>query len=99
MIIVIGTFELAPEDRDAFLRSREDAMRRSRAEKGCHLYTFGADLIDPGRVYVTERWETDEDLANHLAALPAADPTAPSVPVISSAFMKYEVSGGGPLPV
>ena len=99
MLVIIGTFELAPEDREAFLRSRGDAMRRSRGEKGCHLYTFGADPLEPGRVYVTERWESEEDLANHLAAARSAPATEPTVPVISMEFMKYEVTAGRPLDV
>lgn len=43
MIIVGGSFELEPGERDAFIASRLDMMRSSRAEAGCVEYVFCAD--------------------------------------------------------
>lgn len=102
MLIVAGTFDVDPSDREAFIRSREDAMRRSRAEGGCHAYVFSADPIEPGRVYLYERWESKESLAAHLAAMrsaprPANDPAAPRVAVQSSEILQYEISNVGPV--
>ena len=45
MQIVIGTFIVKPEERDAFIESRREAMRRSRAEAGCITYAFTHDPI------------------------------------------------------
>ncbi len=107
MLIVSGTFEVASEDRQAFLRSREDAMRTSRAEEGCLAYVFAADPIEPGRVILFEQWESDEALGAHIAAMQAAraarpplDPDAPrppSVKVLSSSIVKHTISASGPL--
>lgn len=77
MIIVGGNFELEPAARDAFIASRLDMMRRSRSETGCLEYVFCADPLDPARVVLFERWESQEALDAHLQALrsgPAADP-------------------------
>ena len=67
MIIVSGTFEVDPAQRDAFLAERLDRMRASRAEAGCLDYTFSADPLEPGRVVLFERWEDQASLDAHLA--------------------------------
>lgn len=102
MLIVSGTFEVAPEDRDAFLRGREDAMRTSRAEAGCLDYVFAADPIESGRVILFEQWESEDALAAHIAAMraartaPVADAPAP-VKVLASAITKHVVASSDPL--
>ena len=105
-VIVSGTFELAPEHRDAFLAARTDAMRTSRAEAGCLDYVFAADPLEPGRVVLYERWASEEALADHItamraarAAAPAPTPDAPPpVPVLASEVTKHVVASSGPLP-
>lgn len=71
MVIVGGTFEVDPGQRHEFLVSRHDMMRDSRAEPGCLEYTYSADPIEPGRVVLFERWESQEALDSHLEALRA----------------------------
>jgi len=68
MVIVAGTIELDPDQREAFLAGRIDGMRTSRAEPGCLEYTLSADPTDPRRVMLFERWVRQEDLDAHLAA-------------------------------
>lgn len=104
MVIIAGTFQVAPEDREAFLQSRADGMRTSRGEDGCHEYVFAADPIEPGRVVLYERWESKEALAAHLGAMranrPTPDPDAPRPPrvaVLSSEILQYEVGASGPV--
>ncbi|MGZ4772568.1 MAG: putative quinol monooxygenase, partial [Ilumatobacteraceae bacterium] len=67
MVIVGGTFELHPNERESFLASRIEMMRTSRDEPGCLEYTFAADPIDPSRVVLFERWASQEALDAHLA--------------------------------
>ena len=49
MIIVIGTLEFDPEQRDAFIASRHDGMRTSRGETGCLEFTISADPLVASR--------------------------------------------------
>ena len=93
MVIVAGTIELDPEQREAFLAGRMDGMRKSRAEPGCLEYTLSADPTDPGRVMLFERWARQEDLDAHLAALPArpASPGTAVAPKAASIFV-YDVT-------
>ena len=99
-LIVAGSFRLEPEHRGDFLRSREEAMRRSRAEPGCLDYVFAADPVDPGRVVLFERWESKEALADHLEAMRqrrAAGVVTDDVPVLSSQVVQYEIAAEGPV--
>ena len=38
----------------------------SRAEEGCHDYTFSVELNNPNILRITERWENMEALAAHF---------------------------------
>jgi len=67
VIIVAGTVEVDPARRDAALASGCPHMEATRAQKGCLDYVWSADLLVPGRIYVFERWESQEDLAAHLS--------------------------------
>lgn len=97
MIIVAGTFEVDPAERDAFLQSREEGMRRSRSEPGCIAYVFSADPVEPGRVVLFERWESKDALRDHLAAAQAAGPQPSAVAVRSAEIQQYEISAVGPV--
>ena len=94
MIIVHGVFEVDPGERDAFLASRVGGMRSSRAEAGCLEYAFCADPLEPGRVVLVERWESEEALDAHLAAQrDAPAPEGPRVRPLSASIVRYTVSG------
>lgn len=93
MVIVAGEFLVEPEEREAFLASRADGMRRSRAEAGCLEYTFSADPLDPGRVLLFERWESQQALDAHLAALGPAPAATPAVTPRQSTVKIFDVAG------
>jgi quinol monooxygenase YgiN len=98
VVIVGGRFEVDPAQREAFLAGRLDMMRASRAEPGCLEYTFVADPIEPNRVVLFERWESQEALDTHLAALRSAPPpAAPGVAPSSMSITIYDVAGERPL--
>ncbi len=94
MVIVAGTIEVEPDQREAFLAGRIDSMRASRAEPGCLEYTLSADPTNPGRVMLFERWASQKDLDTHLAAMrsrPASPGTGPAPK--SASIVVYDVSG------
>jgi len=98
MVIVAGTLQIDPDQREAFLAGRIDAMRASRAEHGCLEYTLSADPTDPGRIMLFERWARQEDLDNHLAAM-RARPASPGTAIAPKAasIVVYDISGERPL--
>jgi quinol monooxygenase YgiN len=98
MVIVAGSFEIKPEDREEFLTGRLDAMRASRSEPGNLEYTMSADPIDDGRVVLFERWEDQASLDDHLAAMGSAPPpTGSAVAPTSATITVYDIAGERPL--
>jgi quinol monooxygenase YgiN len=100
MVIVGGWFEVDPGERDAFVAGRVEGMRRSRAEPGCIEYVLAPDPVDPGRVVLFERWESQADLDAHLAAARARQPSPDDGPAIapkSVTIRVYDVTGERPL--
>jgi quinol monooxygenase YgiN len=66
-IVISGEVDLAPEDRDRALVGARGLIEQALAETGCVHYAWTADLSLPGRVNVFEEWESQPDLAAHLA--------------------------------
>jgi len=89
VIIVNGTFQVDPDQRDAFLAERGERMRTSRAEAGCLEYTFAADPLEADRVVLFERWESQTHLDAHLAG-PAP---ATHIAARQSSITLYDVTG------
>lgn len=90
-VIVQGEFFVDPEDRARFIEASTDGMRSSRTEEGCLEYVFAPDPLEPGRVVLSERWESMELLSRHLqgqASRPAADRPEPA----SADIVIYEVA-------
>ena len=67
MIIIAGTVDVDPARRDEALVAGRPHMESTRSQKGCLDYNWSADGLVPGRIYVYERWETQDDLAAHLS--------------------------------
>jgi quinol monooxygenase YgiN len=69
VLVVIATFDMAPEDRGRFVADRTSQVGESLAEDGCAEYALALDAFDPGRVRLVERWRDAEALAAHVAAI------------------------------
>jgi quinol monooxygenase YgiN len=94
VVIVGGSFEVEPDQREAFLAGRRDAITTARAEAGCLEYAVTADPIEPGRVVLYERWADQASLDAHLAAARQAPPPPPGgVAPKSATIIVYDVSG------
>lgn len=58
MVIVTGHLMVDPAQRDAYLSGCVDVVRRGRSAPGCVDFAISADLIEPGRINILERWES-----------------------------------------
>ena len=67
MIIISGTVDVDPEQREAALSAAQPHMRATRSLAGCLDYVWSADPLVPGGIYVYERWESRDHLAIALA--------------------------------
>ena len=95
MLVVAGTIDVEPAQRQAFLEGRRDAVRSTLEEPGCIEYAFSADLLDPGRVRIFEQWETGQHLDAHLARSEGGGGS--DVPILAAEILRYEIERVGPL--
>jgi quinol monooxygenase YgiN len=90
MLIVAGTGYVDPEHRDALLADLAPALRTARTTPGCLDYVVAADPIEPDRVNIYERWESQVHLDTHLAAVAQTAP--PMTHVRGVEVVRYEIS-------
>ncbi|MEU1601813.1 putative quinol monooxygenase [Micromonospora matsumotoense] len=89
MFIVAGSLYVDPAERDAYLESCGEVVRQARATPGCVDFTIGPDLVEPGRINVYERWESDDE----LLAFRESGPTQEQVTAILGAEVhRYRIS-------
>ena len=67
MIIIAGAVTGDPARREAALDAGRRLMEETRQLKGCRDYVWSADPAVSNRIYVYERWDSEPDLAAHLA--------------------------------
>ena len=60
MVIVAGHLIVDPDERDAYLERCRDVVELARSTDGCLDFAITADLVDPGRVNVYERWDSQD---------------------------------------
>ena len=65
LVIIGGTWDVDPADRENFLRLVEEVTAPSRAEPGCVNYWFAASLEDPNRFHLYECWKDQATLDEH----------------------------------
>jgi quinol monooxygenase YgiN len=65
MLIIVGTIRLPPEDSAAAREAIERMITASRAEDGCLTYSYSEDILEPGLIHVTERWQDQASLKKH----------------------------------
>jgi quinol monooxygenase YgiN len=62
VLIIAGTLRLDANDRERYLTAVADVARLARSAPGCLDFYQSPDPIDPERINIYERWESDEDL-------------------------------------
>ena len=79
MVIVAGHVTVEPQQREAYLVGCVSIVRRSRSLAGCLDFAIAADLIDPGRVNIYERWESQAAVESARSSAPGDDLSASEV--------------------
>lgn len=65
-IVIIGRFDLHPDDAPAAAQLMQSMMNETVREQGCHHYAFSSDLATPHRFQLSELWENSEALDAHF---------------------------------
>jgi len=89
MVIVAGFLMVEPAARAAYLADCADVVSAARSSRGCLDFTIGADLVDPGRVNIYEKWGSQEAVEAFRGAGPSSDQGAA---IRSGSVAEYDVS-------
>jgi quinol monooxygenase YgiN len=93
MIIVAGTLRVNPADRATYIEVASAATTLARSAPGCWDFAQSADPLEPDRINIFERWESDADL-EAFRALPGDGRDTP--PIVSADVQRYRISGVEP---
>lgn len=73
MVIVAGHLVVDPDERAAYLEGCAAVVEAARAADGCLDFSIGADLVDPGRINVYERWDSQDAVETFRGSGPSGD--------------------------
>jgi len=76
MVIISGSVHVRPAQRAAYLDTCRPVVEQARCSPGCLDFALSADLLDPGRVNVLERWSSVAAVEAFRGEGPAEDQAA-----------------------
>lgn len=89
MVIVAGHLLVDPEQREAYLGSCVSVVEQARRTAGCLDFAITADLLDPGRINIFERWESQEAVEAFRGSGPS---DAQEATVLTASVAEYDVA-------
>ena len=60
MVIVAGHLIVDPDEREAYLEGCREVVELARRTDGCLDFALSADVVDPRRINIFERWESHD---------------------------------------
>jgi quinol monooxygenase YgiN len=94
MVIVAGHLVVDPRERASYLASCAGVVELARRAPGCLDFSVSADLVDPGRVVVFERWESRAAVEAFRGGGPGDEQ---GVAVLAASVAEYDVADARPL--
>jgi quinol monooxygenase YgiN len=94
MVIVAGHISVESQQRESYLAGCMSVVERARRTAGCLDFAITADLIDPGRVNIFERWESQAAVETFRSSGPSDEQGAA---MLSASVAEYEVADVRPL--
>jgi quinol monooxygenase YgiN len=91
VIIIAGNLRVAAADRDAYLAAVAGVAVSARQAPGCLDFVQTADPIDPERINIYERWESDEDLLAYRSS-GSEDDEIEAPDLLGGDVAKYRIS-------
>jgi quinol monooxygenase YgiN len=90
MVIVAGHLVVDPQQRDDYLSGCVDVVRQARRTPGCLDFALSADPVDPGRVNIFERWESQAAVEAFRGSGPSDEQGAS---IVTASVAEYDVEG------
>jgi quinol monooxygenase YgiN len=88
MLIVAGHITVEPEQRESYLAGCVSVVEQARGAVGCLDFAVTADLIDPGRVNIFERWESQAAVETFRSSGPSDEQSAA---MLSASVAEYDI--------
>jgi quinol monooxygenase YgiN len=92
VIIIAGTLRVAASDRERYLALVSAATVQARHAPGCLDFAQSADSLEPDRINIYERWESDE----HLEAFRSLPSSGVAPPILSADVRRYRIASVEP---
>lgn len=92
MIIVAGHLRVAAADRDQYLRAVAGVAAQARQAPGCLDFVQSADPIDPERINVYERWDSDDAVMAFRTSGGEESEPLPTPDILGADVSKYRIS-------
>jgi quinol monooxygenase YgiN len=89
MIIVAGHITVEPQQRASYLAGCTSVVEQARRAPGCLDFAITADLLDPGRIDIFERWASQPAVEAFRGSGPSDDQGAA---MTSGAVAEYDVT-------
>ena len=87
-LIVAGHLIVQPPDREQYLLGCVEVITLARATEGCLDFALSADLVDPRRINIFERWESRAAVEAFRGDGPSDDQTAT---IVDADVSEYEI--------
>ncbi|MBJ8340744.1 antibiotic biosynthesis monooxygenase [Antrihabitans sp. YC3-6] len=94
MIIVAGHITVEPAQRASYLTGCVVIVEQAREADGCLDVAISADLVDPSRINIFERWDSQATLDTFRRTGPGSDQDEA---MLSVAVEEYDVTSVRPL--
>jgi quinol monooxygenase YgiN len=89
MVIVAGRLFVDPAGRERYLAGCAEVVEQARRAPGCLDFAIAADLIDPGRINIFERWQTQEAVESFRGSGPGEGQSAA---ILAASVAEYDVA-------
>jgi quinol monooxygenase YgiN len=90
VVIVAGHLVVDPNERDGYLARCVEVVEQARRTAGCLDFAITADLRDPARVDIFERWESQAAVDAFRGSGPTDEQGAA---IVSASVAEYDVAG------
>jgi quinol monooxygenase YgiN len=90
MVIVAGYLVVETSQRDSYLVGCKAVVQQARRTPGCLDFAISADLLDPGRIDIFERWESPAALDAFRGSGPSEEQQGS---IVFASVSEYDVGG------
>jgi quinol monooxygenase YgiN len=90
MVIVAGHVVVDPLQRDDYLSGCVEVVRQARRTAGCLDFAISADPLEPGRINIFERWESQAAVEAFRGSGPSDEQGAA---IRAASVAEYDVDG------